>query len=210
MEEHRLKPMGAYDSNLFNELFKATEALRKKLASEVNCKRFGLEYSDMLSWFNIKFIFVFNKYVNEMPKERLKGFIINALRTYKNKILRYSYQNKFLNNPIELIETYELYENMQDSDYTQKQSDMLEVTYKYMKMQLSNDAFQVFDIELSPPVYILERMKDREKLTKIPPQLIAEYLGYGNSAAAVKYISNLRQEIKGAIKEANITLPQYV
>jgi hypothetical protein len=53
-------------------------------------------------------------------------------------------------------------------------------------------------------------MKSQEKLTKIPPSLIAEYLGYGNSAAAEKYIKGLKQEIKEVLKEAKTTLPEYI
>ena len=210
MEENRLKPMKEnYNRELFNQLFKDTEALRRKLASEIDCRRFGVEYSDIISWFNIKFIFVFNRYSGEMPNDRLKGFIINAIKNYKNKILRYSYQNKYLLNPVSFIESYEMFEGItEEYGLSETQETFLNLTHKFMKMKLSGDAYQVFDLQLTPPPFIIERMKLMEKsnLNRIPPLLIAEFLGLGTSIAAERYINELRLEIKRATEEAKIIL----
>jgi hypothetical protein len=210
MEENRLRPMKDGHDALFKELFEKTEALRKKLAYEINANRFGLEYKDILSAFNIKFIYTFNRYVDEMPKDRLKGYIINSLRMYKKKIIMNSYQEKFQNNPIQFIESYNLEDDslLEDPAVTEYRNNLLELTYKFMKLHLSNDAYQVFEIDLNPPPFIIEKMKSlgKENLNKIPPLLVAQYLNLGTSQSAEKYIRELRQQVKGVIEIAKAEL----
>lgn len=202
MEEHRLKPMKeGYDEKLFSEFYKATEGLRRKLSSEIDYRRFGIEYEDMVSWFTVKFIYVFNKYYGTMPNERLKGFIINALKTYKNRVLRYAYQAKFVDNPLEFVDSYENVDLI-DESANKDSEELLEHLYLFMKTHLTEDAFQVFDIQLNPPPFIVERLNKMgiEKLNKIPPVLIADYLNFGTSMSAQKYVLAIRQEIREALK----------
>ena len=62
MEHHRLKPMGNYPVELFNSLYAQTHGLRRKLASQIDASKFGVDYQEVLSWFDVKFLFIFSKY----------------------------------------------------------------------------------------------------------------------------------------------------
>ena len=65
MEENRLKPMTqGYDESLFNLIYDKTKHLRRKLASEIDHRRFGVTNEDIKSWFDVKLIYVFKKRLN--------------------------------------------------------------------------------------------------------------------------------------------------
>jgi len=73
MEEHRLTKMkDNYDEKLFNDIYEKVQPLKRKLASTISTSKLGVEYEDILSWFDIKFIFVFNKYFDTKPPDILK------------------------------------------------------------------------------------------------------------------------------------------
>jgi hypothetical protein len=206
MEENRLTQMPEdYNKNLFNEIYKNVQGLKHKIASEIDHNRFGVERDDILSWLDIKFIFVFNKYSNRLDPDTLKGFIINSLKQYKNRILRVSYQSKYINNPIDIADVYE-YRNIVTTEDDDSYSIFLSLASAYMEKNLSKDAFEVFQLELYPPPFILKKLMvynpTAESINKIPPQILADYLGLGTSAKAADYIQSLRAEIKGAITKA--------
>lgn len=205
MEHHRLKPMkDGYDEKLFNELYKKTTPLRRKLAHEIDARKFGVDYQEILSWFDVKFIHTFNKYWDTEP-ERLMGYIISALSTYKYRIMRSSYQAKY-HNHASMVDVTELY----------KQSDIVLVediphrelylnkVMEFMKDKLSDDALLVLEIELTPPPFILDQMEDlgKKETHKIPHNIIADYLGYGDSPNMVEYIKELRSQIRAGISLA--------
>src|SRR5210317_1611613 len=90
MEEHRLTPMKeGYNEELFNRLYEELTPLKKRLASQINTKTLNIEYKELMSWFDVKFLFVYNKYVDQTNPDILKGHLINALQLYKNRILKY-------------------------------------------------------------------------------------------------------------------------
>ncbi len=94
MEEHRLKPMPKnFNEAVFFDIYNKTKELRKKLAYEIDHRRYGVERKDIMSWLDVKFLFAFTKYHNEEP-EIIKAHVINALQFFKNRILRYSYSQK--------------------------------------------------------------------------------------------------------------------
>ena len=83
MELHRLTAMdSSYDKQLFNKIYKDTELLRKSLANQIDTRRFGVTSDIILSWFDDKFIFVFNKHFQNKTPEVLKGFIIMRIYRY--------------------------------------------------------------------------------------------------------------------------------
>ena len=208
MEENRLSEMKPYDPKVFNELYNSVKGLKHKLANEIDHTRFGLEKSDIISWFDIKFLFVFNKYIGEMDNETLKGFIINSLKMFKNRILRVSYQEKYADNIIEITELYEYHNIIAEEGRNESYDFFLNLASSFMKKHLSEDAFEIFQIELYPPPFIISKLlelnPESPRLTKIPPQVLADYLSLGTSYKAVEYIQTLRQEIKGAIEKAKI------
>lgn len=202
MEEHRLTKMkDNYDEKLFNDIYEKVQPLKRKLASTISTSKLGVEYEDILSWFDIKFIFVFNKYFDTKPPDILKGFIISSLQMFQTKILRRAYSNK--NAPhSETIDIQEIY-GLESLFTTQQEEDtsydtFLKLALSFMKQHLSEDAFLVLDIQLNPPLYIIKKLNklDKPGIDKIPSNLLSEYLSLGDSKRAIQYINELKREIK--------------
>lgn len=204
-ESHRLLPMKEnYDEKLFNELYKKCTPLMKKLAYEIDSRKFGVEYQEILSWFKVKFIFAFNKYFEKEP-ERLLGYIINSLQMYKYRIMRSSYQAKYHDHASQIdITELRNYENIVSNEGPGPRDLFLEVALGFLQNRLSKDALLILELELEPPDYIRQEMIDLGKSlnTKIPDDVIADFLGFNNSQAAVRHIRNLRDEIKAGVKLA--------
>lgn len=201
MEVHRLKPMPkGYDQQLFNQLYKETEPLRKSLAHRIDHRRFGLTYEDVLSFFDDKFIFCFSKHHDEDPK-KLKAFLINSLQNFKNRILRSIYTKKYSQNIISLDAMVVDQEIVEEEDNHQYYYEKL---MSFMKDHLSDNALLILEIQLNPPPYILSRINvDKDKnLQKIPDELLLEYLDLGDSDNAYKYIKRLKKEIRNSINYA--------
>ena len=204
MEEHRLLPMKEnYDIPLFEKLYKETEPLRKKLASRhsINGRIFGVDQSEILSWFDVKFIFVFNKHYDNKNPDILKGFIINALKMYKYRILRSSLtqKNQQYSHTIDVEEIGYL-ENLISKPISEPEpkDELLELSLAFLRKELSADASFLLDIELDPPLYILDKLQQQGKSpnTKIPSKLIAEYLSLSPTVDNLSYINDLRKEIR--------------
>ena len=70
---------------------------------------------------------------------------------------------------------------------------MLEMMYSYMKDHLSIDAYMVFEVLLTPPPYIKERIKDSGRITN---GLLVEFFDMPKTNSSVKYISELRSDIQ--------------
>lgn len=205
-ESHRLKPMAPnYDEQLFNQLFKDTKDLRRKLAFEIDARKFGVDYNEVLSWFDVKFIYTFNKYYGD---PRLKGYIISSLQTLKLRIVKSSYQPKFeLHNSFDITELYN-YEALivEEEDIDNEAKNLLVKAIDYIKARVSKDAYLIFELDLTPPPYILEKLAEssQKKIPKCPASIIAEYLGIGedNLPEAINYIEELRKDVRDVVKRA--------
>src|SRR3989304_9705928 len=182
MEDHRLKPMKEnYNEKLFNELYKKTEQLRRKLAYEIDSRRFGVDYHEVLSWFDVKFIYTYNKYCDKEP-ERLLGYIINSLRTYKYRVLRMSYQNKYINTPIRMDEIHNLDGIKDEGGENENRELFINMVLSFIKKEISEDAYMILELHLNPPPFILNKIQDKElSINKIPSLILAEYLDLGVS-----------------------------
>lgn len=206
-ESHRLTQMpDGYDSALFSELYKKTAGLRKKLASQIDPGRFGVSYDEILSWFDVKFIFAFNKYYHS-NREYLLGFIINSLKTYKLRLVKNCYTKKLaVNQTTDIEETsdYEYILGYEPPPDTGEIDHDLKDIKNYLKGILSPDAYFLLDIELNPPPYILVRLPDLKKKHRLnlPPALLVEYLGIGGMPGAEERIRVLKSEISTGIKKA--------
>jgi len=206
MEIHRLKPMkDGYDQKLFNRLYKETESLRKTLTYQINPKRFGVTSDIIFSWFDDKFIWVFNKYADSITPNQLKGRIINSLCTFKFRILRkaYSKQNLYANEVDMLrLDNYDasIANIIPDKTEIGNHELFLELALKYLKQNLCDDALLILEIELNPPPYIMGKMENPK--TKIPAKLIAEYLDLESNKDSINFINDLRREIRYWVEEA--------
>ena len=200
MEIHRLTPMKPYDPRLFNELYKKTERLRKSLTYQIDARRVGVTHDEVLSWFDDKFIFVFNKYADVKEPNILLGFIINSLQVFKQKILRRSYQ---LNNSVNLnsisIEDLKVFNIVDQAEEDNKEL-LLNLAFSFMETRLSQEAYDLLQLQLNPPLFIQSKLKT--KTSKIPPQLILGFLGLEITPKNLDVIAILKDEINMAIQEA--------
>lgn len=202
MEENRLKPMReGYNEKTFNELYEKTNNLRRKLASEIDCRRFGVDYYEVLSWFDVKFIFVFNKYWGTMTDDILLGHLIKGLQLFKFRILRSAYTIKntqFIMSVEDVLEIAEEPEN----PWENAREEMLQEVLDFLKITISDNAFSLLDIKLNPPLYIQKKLKESgiTSINKIPTSLLLEYFEMGTSKDAITLIEDWNKEIaKGII-----------
>ena len=196
MEIHRLKTMkDGYSVELFNSIYSQTSQLRKKLASQIDSRRYGVSPDIVESWFDDKFIFVFNKHFDNKDPNVLKGFIINALQTFKYRVLRnaYSKEADYYSSLVELEGESNLINIIPDVS-TNTESIFLDLAVSFMKEKLSDDAYLIFQVELNPPPFILNSLAKSN--SHIPNDLLAEFLDLKPGNKTKKYISSLRKEIK--------------
>jgi hypothetical protein len=204
MEEHRLKPMPTnYDQEMFNRIYDSTRNLTKSLARGIDARRFGIDQEELESWFDVKLLFVFTQYYGK-PEGVLKANIINALKNYKCRIIKKAYTTKFSQNIISTEDAIiqEPVENEHGQDF------YFEKLMTFMKEHLSENAYTLLDLQLNPTPYILKRInpcKD-SNLQKIPDNLLLEYFDLGSSPKALKYLTNLKKEIRNAVKYAQLKL----
>ena len=204
MEIHRLTTMkDGYPVELFNKLYKETEGLRKALTYQIDHRRYGVTSDIVKSWFDDKFIFVFNKHFEEHEPDVLKGFIINSLKTFKMRILRkaYSIEGEFYGSCVTMDGEYDLLNILPDNNITTNEPTFYDLTIQYMKKNLSDNAYMLFQIQIDPPPYILSRIDSSN--SRIPNKLVAEFLNIdSNETDADRYIKSLKKEITNAIKSA--------
>lgn len=202
MEIHRLKPMKeGYDQKLFNKLYKETESLRNLLTYQIDARRYGVTPDIVHSWFDDKFIWVFNKYYGEVTEGQLKGRIINSLKTFKFRVLRKAYAKYNIHvNEIRLESEYNLINIIPLEKEISNHDLFLEMALKYLKNNLCDDAFLILELELNPPPYILQKLNCSK--TKIPSKLLAEYLDLESIKESLSYINDLRNEISKGIELA--------
>jgi len=208
MELHRLKPMQTgYDEDLFNELYEKTKYLRKSLVYQIDTRRFGVTQEEVYSWFDDKFIYVFNKYYGEKKPDILLGFLINSLKQFKNRVLRKAYQEGIYANVIRWDET-ELINIISDEREPEDRTVLVDLINEFFKKRLTHEAYLIFSVELNPPPYIIDKVAHSN--SKIPAWLIADYLGWPDTKYTLKLINKFRKEVEKVTLEAKAyfqTLP---
>lgn len=202
MELHRLLPMNdGYDKELFNRLYKETSDLRSYLTYQIDSRRYGVTPDIVKSWFDDKFIFVFNKYHNQLDNDLLKGYIINALKTFRFRVLRKAYgKYNIYNNEVALEGESHLINIIPIEEENTSHQIFLELALTYLKKNLCDDAFLVLELDLNPPSYITQKLITPK--TKIPAKLIAEYLDLEINHDSITYINDLRKEASYWITQA--------
>lgn len=196
-ELHRLKTMQEnYDQQMFLRLYKVCKPVIRNLTKQIDYKRYNLTPDIISSYFWDKMLYVFNKYYGTCSEEHLKARILASLSTFKNKLLRSAYGEQAEYNQ-SLFKLDDLFDNDKeledDSEEEKAKSEMLEMMYSYMKDRLSIDAYMVFEVLLTPPPYIKERIKDSGRITN---GLLVEFFDMPKTNSSVKYISELRSDIQ--------------
>lgn len=199
MEIHRLKPMKpGYDVQLFNDLYQRTASLRKKLIFEIDNRRLGVTKDELSSWFDDKFILVFNKYWDKEP-DRLLGYIINSLKTFKFRVLRKAYQGSIYQNMVSLDDADKYINIIPEVEDTAREA-LINLALSFMEKNLSDDAYFLLQLELTPPPYIAKNLKSLN--SPIPVKLILEYLEIPVTVSTQEWIRALREEISQVTKQA--------
>lgn len=190
-----------YDETLFEELYHKTKHLRNALIYNIDCRRFGVTRDEVSSWFDDKFIYVFNKYYGEKDNEMLLGYLINSLKQFKNRVLRKAYQESIYENIIRWDET-DLINIIPDKEEDPDREVLLGLMDAFFRKRLSKEAYQVFSIELNPPIYIINRIKNSS--SHIPAWLIADFLNWPDTKYTLKLINKFRKEIEKVTLEARV------
>lgn len=196
-ELHRLKTMQEnYDQQMFLRLYKVCKPVIRNLTKQIDYKRYNLTPDIISSYFWDKVLYVFNKYYGTCSEEHLKARILASLSTFKNKLLRSAYGEQAEYNQA-LFKLDDLFDNDKeledDSEEEKAKSEMLDMMYNYMKEHLSMDAYMIFEVLLTPPPYIKERIKENGRITN---GLLVEFFDMPKTNASVKYISELRSDIQ--------------
>lgn len=196
-ELHRLKTMQEnYDQQMFLRLYKVCKPVIRNLTKQIDYKRYNLTPDIISSYFWDKMLYVFNKYYGTCSEEHLKARILASLSTFKNKLLRSAYgeQAEYNQSLFKLDDLFDNDKELEDDGEEEKaKSEMLEMMYSYMKGHLSIDAYMVFEVLLTPPPYIKERIKDSGRITNL---LLVEFFDMPKTNSSVKYISELRSDIQ--------------
>lgn len=196
-ELHRLKTMQEnYDQQMFLRLYKVCKPVIRNLTKQIDYKRYNLTPDIISSYFWDKVLYVFNKYYGTCSEEHLKARILASLSTFKNKLLRSAYgeQAEYNQSLFKLDDLFDNDKELEDGSEEEKaKSEMLEMMYDYMKEHLSMDAYMIFEVLLTPPPYIKERIKDNGRITNL---LLVEFFDMPKTNSSVKYISELRSDIQ--------------
>ena len=202
MEENRLKQMPEnYDQDMFNRLYKKVEPLKRKLAGQINSSRLGVDYEEILSSFDVKFIFVFSKYYGKFNEDVLLGHLIRAMQLFKCRVLRtlYSKKNEIFQKTIDIDELTDYGNTFIDhSPFSEESSIFLDEVMNFLKSNLTSDAYEFLKFELTPPEYILSKLPEKSK--KIPNELIIGYFDIAENGD--NYINSLRSQVQLGLREA--------
>ena len=196
-ELHRLKPMQeGYNQELFNRLYRICKPVIRRLSKQIDCKRFNLTEDIINSFFWDKMLFVFNKYYGTCSEEHLKARLLSSLALFKNKLLRSAYDgqaeyNQTLSRLEDLFDDSKEFED--DTESENSKSEMLKMVYDYMRDHLSEDAYLVFEVLMTPPPYIKERIKEGSSITNL---LLVEFFELPKTRGSIKFMSEIKEDIR--------------
>lgn len=203
MEDHRLKVMEEYDYALFKQLYKETKPLRNRLASEINPRQLGLlTKEDVLAEFDVKLIFIFDKYKDQMSPQLLKGHILSGLQLYKSRLLRGSMTRSY-----EVVRGSSSLEDsliqIPELDEDESKEPMFEGMMEYLRNNLTPDEFLIMCCDAEPPIYIRTKMEEMSPIPKkVPPVFIAEYLDWAINPTTLSHIERCRKRVASVVKSA--------
>lgn len=188
--------MRDYDHSLFQRMYQICKPVIRNMVRQIDAKRYNLTPDIIRDQFWDKVLFVFNKYQGTCSEEHLKARILASLSTYKCKILRgaYTEQAEYNQNLQKLEDLFDDSKELEDDTEEQTaKSQMLSMVYDYMKKHLSRDAYIIFEVLTTPPPYIQERLKPDGKITN---HLLMEFFCLERKKSSLRYIAELKEEIK--------------
>lgn len=200
-ELHRLTEFTHYDPKQFNRIYKKCRPLMKKLVKQVDARRYNVTEDVIFSYFEDKFLFVYNKYQDQYDEERLKATILSSLSIFKNKLLRsaYSQQAEFNQDLASFEDIHESgKEWVDDKDEVEMREDIHHRFHQYMQDHLTPDEYLVFVTQLDPPPYIKERMTQG----RVSVEHLIDFFGLPRNKRSVTMITEYRHHIKEVLAQA--------
>lgn len=209
-ELHRLTPMKGYDPEVFNRLYKVCRPVIRNLTKQIDCKRFNLTPDIINSYFWDKMLFVFNKYYGECSEDHLQARILSALSTFKNKLLRSAYgemaeYNQSLSKLEDLFDDSKEDTSEAEIDFETENSKAKQIMYDsvmdYMKKNMDDDTFLVFEVTYNHPPYIQERIKS-ERSGRLTNLMLIDFFGLPHTNEANRFISSCRKNVEYWLERA--------
>lgn len=206
-ELHRLKVMEDYDEALFNKLYKSMKPLVRRLAKNIDARRFNVPNDVIQSYFWDKFLYVFNKYEPVYEEERLRATLISSLMTFKNRLLRKAYTDQ--SEYYQALTSFEdLFDDskelIDDVEERERIKDMHDQLYNFMKLNLSPDAYLLFEVQNDPPDFIKDQLKTQN--SKISTVMLLDFFDLPRNKTHANFIAKLRKEIEDNIEKAKAEL----
>lgn len=206
-ELHRLTELKPYDPDLFNRMYKTCKPLIRRLTKGVDSRRFNVSKDIIQSYFWDKFLYVFNKYQDKYDEERLKATILSSLQTFKSKLLRNAYTKQAEFNQ-ELTSLENLFDNnkelLDDSEESRVKEEQSIEFHKYMKEHLTPDEYLVMQIQLDPPKWFEDKIK--ESHGKLSILHLIDYFELPRDKTSINFFSRIRKNIQKTLEQASIDL----
>lgn len=209
-EINRLKELPeGYDVNLFNFYYKSMTPLIRKLARNIDPRRFNVSRDIIISYFYDKLHHVFRKYYHlstENP-EKFKATIISSLQLYRTRLLINAYSKQSVDFNAELSSFEDCFEcdkeSLPDTPEEERiKEENIKSMHDFMRTNLTGDAYLLFQLQMSPPPFFY-RKEGKPKLTT---SLLLEFFDLPKTKPYIKYISELNKEINEAIEDMKISL----
>ena len=206
-ELHRLTELKPYDQDLFNRMYKTCKPLIRRLTKGVDSRRFNVSQDIIQSYFWDKFLYVFNKYQDKYDEERLKATILSSLQTFKSKLLRNAYTKQAEFNQ-ELTSLENLFDNnkelLDDTDESRIKEEQSIEFHKYMKEHLTPDEYLVMKIQLDPPKWFEDKIK--ESHGKLSILHLIDFFDLPRDKTSITLFSKIRKNIQKTLEQASIDL----
>lgn len=175
----------------------------RRLVKQIDARRYNVTEDVIFSYFEDKFLFVYNKYQDLYDEERLKATILSALSVFKNKLLRAGYSqqadfNQELSSFEDVSESGK--EWVDDTEEVEARRDIHERFHKYMMEHLTPDEYLVFVTQLDPPPYIKERMTQG----RVTVEHLIDFFGLPRNKRSVNLITSYRHHIKEVLAKAEL------
>lgn len=211
-EVNRLKELPEnYDVDLFNGYYKSMTPLIRKLAKNIDPRRFNVTRDIIISYFYDKLLHVFRKYYDlstENP-EKFKATIISSLQLYKTRLLINAYSKQSLDFNSTLTSFEDCFEGDKEdlpelSEEERVKQDNIDQMHDFMKQNLSADAYLLFQLQMNPPPYFFSE-KGKPQLTTA---LLLDFFELPRTKPYIKYISALNKEINEAVEDMKLTFQE--
>ena len=206
-ELHRLTEIKSYNPIIFNKLYKLCRPQIRKLTKRIDYRRLNIGPDLIESFFWDKFLFVFNKYQDKMGFEKLKAHLLVSLTQYSYKLMRsgYSEAAEYNQNLVSFDtllddskEDLELFEPVEEFNMYHI------ILENFLLKNLSPDEYLIYQIQLNPPPFFRERLKESGgKLTILH---LIDFFEYDRSKDSIKYFTSIKRNIAITLEKAKVEL----